>query len=277
FSEDIDLTIDHRDLHLTEDPLDVKLSIRTRKRLGEVIERCVEGLLERELVSPLRDRGAALADAMGPVTVVHSGDVIAVHYPEVLPGYTRYLRSEVKLEFGGRNVTDPSHQLPVVTDLAAFFPQVTFPDALVRVLALERTFWEKATLIHAECNRHGLNQDKLSGARMARHWYDLAILADTPQGKTALGQRDLLNSVVAVKQALFYTQGADYPGCLTGDLRLVPAGAHHDVLARDYGEMRQEGLLPEGAPRFAEVLARLSDLERLINQAVTDTSSKNAD
>ncbi len=42
------------------------------------------------------------------------------------------------------------------------------PDCTVRVLAAERTFWEKATLLH----RWHYRSDKIMGERQSRHYYD---------------------------------------------------------------------------------------------------------
>lgn len=51
------------------------------------------------------------------------------------------------------------------------------------VLSPARTFWEKATLIHVECQR---GEFRASAARLSRHWYDFAMLGDQIHGQAAL-------------------------------------------------------------------------------------------
>ncbi|MCG3152142.1 MAG: hypothetical protein GEEBNDBF_01430 [bacterium] len=195
-----------------------------------------------------------------------------VQYEAALSGYTKYLSSEVRLEYGGRNLTEPSETAIVRPYLEAHFPQLSFSGCEVPVLALERTFWEKATLIHAECCQQEAS-DKRSRPRMSRHWYDLALISQMPRGRAALKRLDLLKSVVTVKEALFYSQTAKYADCVKGQLRLIPAGTHALELVSDFEEMRREGLLPEDAPHWDEVLGQLQALADSVNEAVTGPGS----
>ena len=71
-------------------------------------------------------------------------------------------------------------------------PDLEYPVAEVMVLAPERTFWEKATLVHVECNR----QREGWGDRLSRHWYDLVMLGQSKIGPEAISNRALLEDVV---------------------------------------------------------------------------------
>jgi len=61
----------------------------------------------------------------------------------------RYMRSSVLVEFGGKNSIEPNNLVDVTPELSNLVPNLIFPAAKVDVLDPERTFWEKATLIHA--------------------------------------------------------------------------------------------------------------------------------
>ncbi len=82
-----------------------------------------------------------------------------------------YVRPVVKIELGARSDDWPHQEKPIQPYLAEVFPQLamgaTFP---ARVLAAERTFWEKALLLHEETFRPA---DKPRKIRMARHYYDI--------------------------------------------------------------------------------------------------------
>lgn len=67
----------------------------------------------------------------------------------------------------------------------------------MQVLSPLKTFWEKATLIHVECNR---NRTINSPERLSRHWYDLAILANSWVGGEALQDQNLLEDVIRHKK-----------------------------------------------------------------------------
>jgi len=97
------------------------------------------------------------------------------------------LAANVLIEFGGRNITEPNEQHIVRPDVAEVLTELEFPEASVTVLAMARSFWEKATLIHVECNRA---EFKASAERLSRHWYDMSCLHKS-------GKR-LLRSLIAL-------------------------------------------------------------------------------
>jgi hypothetical protein len=70
----------------------------------------------------------------------------------------------------------------------------------VRVLAAERTFWEKACLLHEETFRP---PDKPRKLRMARHYYDLWCLLKAGIGKKALANPALFQRVAEHREVFF--------------------------------------------------------------------------
>jgi hypothetical protein len=119
----------------------------------------------------------------------------------------------------------------------------------------ERTFWEKATPAHVFCL-----QNRLRGARFARHWPDLARLDDAGFAEKAIADRNLANDVAAHK-AMFFRETAggaaiDYTAAVNGRLQLVPQGEAHGSLREDYLNMVGDGLLPDGAESFEDLMVR---------------------
>jgi hypothetical protein len=117
------------------------------------------------------------------------------------------------------------------------------------------------TILHAEFHRPGAGG--AGPERLSRHYYDVARLFRSPVGERALGNRELLEAVVAHKKLFFASGWANYDSARPGTLRLVPAETRRKVLEADYGKM-QEMIFGE-APPFAEILAVLAELEASLN------------
>ena len=90
----------------------------------------------------------------------------------------------VKIELGARSDDWPHETKAIQPYVIEFFPALD-PDATfsVSVLAAERTFWEKACLLHEETFRPA---DKPRKHRMARHYYDLWCLLRAGVGQRAI-------------------------------------------------------------------------------------------
>ena len=79
--------------------------------------------------------------------------VIYFAYPQAVPPGS-YIAQTVKIEFGSLTVQRPIGTHPINPVIAALAPNA-FSDFSSEVIALEfeRTFWEKATILHAEYHR----------------------------------------------------------------------------------------------------------------------------
>ncbi len=266
FSEDVDVTLDYRGLEVGADPFAEGVSKSRLKKFSDKLKAAVQEHvtnlilpgLQSALSSPLVRSGAS-------VEVNQTGEELRVYYPSALEAQGSYLKSSVLIEFGGRNITEPNEEHRIVSDMAELFPDVAFPTAQVMVLAPERTFWEKATLIHVECNR---NLYREGAERLSRHWYDLAMLAKHEIGRKALLNRGLLTDVVKRKKVFFDASYAHYEDCLTGKLRLIPEEAVSASLRADYRQMVTAGMFyGDQLPSFDDILAALTELETAINRS----------
>jgi hypothetical protein len=90
----------------------------------------------------------------------------------------------VRLEIGARSDHWPVVEASIMPYAADAFPGV-FKEAgcKVRVLAAERTFWEKATVLHMW---HHAPADKKFRDRQSRHYYDVVRLYEHELGKAAV-------------------------------------------------------------------------------------------
>ena len=131
----------------------------------------------------------------------------------------------------------------------------------MQAIRAERTFWEKATILHHEAHRP---EGNLQPARYSRHYYDLAMMAAAPVKAAALADVALLEAVRDFKQR-FYPRGwAHYELAVPGTFRLMPSGHVLSVLEKDYAQMRN--MIFGRYPPFNEIMATLQQLEGEINE-----------
>lgn len=185
--------------------------------------------------------------------------VIQVNYPAVFNDL--YLRPQILLEIGPLAAWLPFGEYTITSFAAEAFSQLfTQTTCQVKAIVAERTFWEKATILHHEANRP---VDSKLPLRYSRHYYDLAMLASSQIKNNALANRSLLKDVVEFKQKFYPRSWAKYEDCLTGNLRLSSPDYRLKTLHDDYKQMR--AMIFGNYPDFSNVLAILQQLENEIN------------
>ena len=174
-----------------------------------------------------------------------------------------YLRREVKLELGSLTDQRPTEQHAVRPWVVDDFP-AAFPDWHCQVTALElaRTFWEKATILHAEHHRPA---DQATPDRYARHYADMERLLRHPDANTMLADHALCARVVEWKSRVFARQWARYDLAQPATFRLLPPNERRAALSRDYAQMRP--MFIAAPPEFEVVMARLAEAERALNSS----------
>jgi len=271
-SEDVDLVIDRTDLGFTgpKDPATQGLSNKARQRLVEDIKASARDFVRGEL-KPALDQ--AFSEALGVVassttwgTTLAEDDpddqTILFQYPTIEPP-SEYLRAMVRLEFGARGDPWPSVKGVIRPYAADVFPgQFAEPDTdLPLVVSAERTFWEKATILHM---LHHKPEDKSLGQRMARHYFDTFSLSRHDLGRNALGDTNLLARVVEHKTLFFQRAWARYDLAEPGSLRLTPPDYLLGELREDYSQMAEEMMFGE-VPQFDSVIDALNAIEASVN------------
>jgi hypothetical protein len=266
FSEDIDITIDHRDFNNTFNPFGENISKSQLKKFSEQLKLHVKHYTHEKVVPYLKNQlELQFPKKTTNIEINENGEAVRIHYSSVIKDINNYIPASVLLEFGGRNSIEPNEPHSIQPDIAKILPNLRFPTAKVNVLSATRTFWEKATLIHVACNQ---DQWKDSLERKSRHWYDLAMLAESTIGQKALLEKEILADVVKYKNVFFYYPHADYAACLTGKIKLVP---HDNImlegLQTDFEKMLASGMFYEKQPVFNDIIHALSLLEETINNS----------
>ena len=167
----------------------------------------------------------------------------------------------MKLEFGARSDHLPAETRTVKSYAAEAFPDlISDADVSVNTLSIERTFWEKATILHM---LHHMPDEKELGKNMSRHYYDMSQLASLHVRDTALGNLELLTKVADHKTRFFAATWAKYGEARPPTLKLSPGPALEKKLRADYSAMAE--MIFGDAPAFDDVLATLAELEVSIN------------
>lgn len=254
FSEDIDLILDWR-LLTGEDPQAQRSKAR-QERLNREIDEQAKGYIAGELLQKMSECAGAICRCTVDGDDPH---VLNIRYPGAFAD--GYLRPEVRLEIGPLASWLPFAEYTIRPYAAEAFPRVfRKPECAVKAIRAERTFWEKATILHHEAHRP---EGSPQPPRNSRHYYDLAKMATAPVKNIALADLALLESVVEFKQR-FYPRGwARYDLAKPGSFRLVPTGHVLESVKADYRAMRT--MIFGEYPNIAEILATLQGLEDEIN------------
>ena len=269
FSEDIDLGVTPAELGWKESDLDEAPSPnQRRKRMKELESKCAEWLdqtfrpaLEQEMRSHLPFEIVGENWLRFEMDAKTNSPVLNFMYPSAFAHEAGYIAPLVKLEFG--SLTDQQPRGPhTIKPLLAEAVDEPFSEFRSNVIALEveRTFWEKATILHSQYHRpdHLPIRD-----RYARHYSDFAALWRHPSRKSALARIDLLERVALHKSRFFGSSWTNYETAKPGQLKLVPKATRMEALESDYAKM--ELMFAAKPPPFSLVIENIAEAERMIN------------
>lgn len=270
FSEDIDIGINHLMLGFTgpRDPASDDLSTSKRHSLLKEMHVECRAYVEGTFLTALRLRFEHVLQSretwkLEARRVDEESSVIEFHYPSALTSSETlgYVRPVVLLEPGAHTELSPAGNYFIRPIAAEFYPHVfSEPNSAVVALKAERTFWEKATILHAEYFRP---TSKELRPRYSRHYYDLARLGESQVLESALAEPSLLKRVVEHKRRFYSSAWANYDMAVPGSFRVVPPEYRLPGLKRDYLAMRE--MIFGTAPSFDDILSTLRNLEQRIN------------
>ena len=260
FSEDIDLVLDWRLLGYgtgqRDDPFQEFESGTQQDRFNKHIHQLAVEYIADTLI---HDLSRVLGQCPGVIVSIDAEEphTVNIAYPAAFS--EAYLRPEVRLEIGPLASWVPSTSHTVQPYAAEIFPDL-FDEPVCPVVAIsaERTFWEKATILHQQVHRTGIMP-----SRYSRHYYDLYKLAGSPIRYFALADMDLLESDVSFKQRFYPSVWAQYEKARQGTFKLIPSGAHLAELRSDYRDMTM--MIFGEIPDFGTIVDTLQKLEDEIN------------
>jgi hypothetical protein len=260
FSEDIDLILDWALLGYGNKKDDPHVDRDTRSqqdKFNKPLNNEATIYIAETLVDQLQMAFSACPEVEACIA---EDDAFTVNVAYPVSYEDAYIPPVVRLEIGPLAAKMPSSPHAIQPYAAEAFPDA-FEDASCPVIAIaaERTFWEKATILHQEAHRPGKVPP-----RHSRHYYDLHQRIDSDVCERALADLALLIHVVAFKQKFYPSAWANYGEAKPGTFRLLPTEENAIVLRVDYDQMRD--MIFGDAPSFDAILGSIAGLERRINR-----------
>lgn len=260
FSEDVDLVLDWRKLGYEDNtPWEVRSNRQQDLFNKEANERAAEWI--SNLLKP--DLEKLVSEDINDFRFFIKNDdpqTLMFQYPSIVGSELKVIEKTVRLEIGPLAATMPNNDINIISYIEERYPQLFDRKYnIVPVVTAERTFWEKATILHAEAHR--INSDV--PARYSRHYYDLYQLSKSSVKEVALNDVNLLSKVVEFKKKFYPSNRAEYDLATPSTILLSPPKIQLDRLYKDYEEM-QDMIFGEKIS-FDEILKGIRELEEEIH------------
>lgn len=269
FSEDIDLSLNMEDLGFEGEKAPHELLKTTSKREAEKaadqLKLAGEIFLSQTLLPMLLDQVTMDINSSKDWSLSidpSNPENILFYYPKSLDTNEygdQYVKPVILIESGTKAAHEPIETVTINAFVESAIADIK-TSCTVKVLSPKRTFWEKATILHAENN---INRPERVKERLSRHLYDLVMLYRSDIGKEAVKDIDLLAKVAEHKKFYFRSGAANYDDAKPGTLKIVPHDAILDAFKQDYEKM---GSMFSGEfLSFNTIINELTLLENTVN------------
>ena len=256
FSEDIDLILDWRVIGYAKDePWELRSKTQQDKFNKESNQKVTVFLEEQFIGQMMIDFNNFLDDEFCIRIDDKDPQAVLFEYPKVFR--SEYLLQAVRLEIGALAAWTPSETATVLPYVAEQYPQVFQGSKIeIKTVSPERTFWEKATILHHEANR----PDSLDiPKRYARHYYDLYCIGNSKYKDYIFSNIDQLVKVVSFKEKFYSRKWANYESATKEKIRLLPDKYRFKELKEDYENMKE--MFFDEYPNFEDLMAGIAKLE----------------
>ncbi len=260
FSEDIDLILDWRKIIKDDsNPWDERSKTKQDIYNKQINSKAAE-FYKNELVPVLNDE-LILKLGTGQWVEIDSYDEMVINFMYPKKFELEYIVPVVRLEIGPLAEWLPSHNTVIEPFVAEKYPNV-FEQNSTEILTIdvERTFWEKITILHKMAN---FPKDKQLPRRYARHLYDVYSLCKKGIKESAFERKELLEKDVEFKQKFYYAKSAHYETATLKTVQLTPALHIVEDLQKDYEAMRN--MIYGEYPDFDKIMECLELLEEEIH------------
>lgn len=268
FSEDIDLSIERELLGFdsSNNPENAASKKKQRAVLDNLLKACSD-YVQTELLNNIKEAIMAKLGKTENWRVFSDQEdsdaqTLLFEYPSKTPR-VGYIRPLVKIEIGARSEHWPVSQHKIQSYAKETLKdKIHEPEIWVRVLNAERTFWEKATILHQYSH---LPEDKKLPPRISRHFYDFFRLLKSEIKEKALIETALLERVANHKNIYFASSWANYNAARKKTLKLCPSNPRIlKELEKDYALM--EAMFFREIPDWKLILETIENFEKEFNE-----------
>lgn len=256
FSEDIDLILDWRKIITdSSNPWDER-SKRKQDIYNKQLNKQASIFYVNELIPALNEELSSKLGKGKWLKIDETNEmVINFNYPKNFD--LDYIVPVIRLEIGPLASWTPSHITNIQPFVAEKFPNIfEYPSTNILTVDVERTFWEKITILHTIAN---FPIEKKLPRRYARHLYDVYCMANSNIKNLAFNRKELLEKDVIFKQKFYYAERAHYETATLSSIQLVPNENIIDDLRKDYGNMKS--MIYGNYPNFDQIIECLRKLQ----------------
>ena len=260
FSEDIDLILDWRKINFQTEQTWQERSKNQQDIFNKKMNQAAADFYKNEFVPNLNQELKAKL-GIDNLVRINEFDPMIVEFVYPVNFDDDYLRSYIQLEIGPISEWLPSHKVSIKPFATEFYPDLfTQKETFVRTIDVERTFWEKITILHKISN---FTEEKKLPKRYARHLYDVFCMANSDVKKIAFEKKELLHKDIIFKQKFYYSKSAHYESATLKDVCLIPNEKIMKELFADYKETQK--MIYNKIPSFEQIIDCLKSLEEEIH------------
>ncbi len=258
FSEDIDLILDWQVLGYAVDEPWRERSNTKQDLFNKTVNEKTADFLD-QIFLPVVNQFLSQNLQQGAHCYIEPHDLHTVRFLYPRSFTNEAILQEIRLEIGSLAAWSPAKKQSIMPYSAEQYGRLfSQHETVVRTILPQRTFWEKATILHREAFR--VNEIP---HRYSRHYYDLFCMSKTNVKEKAFRNIELLQQVAVFKSRFYRCGWAHYELAVPGSLRLIPQNKHIAQLEKDYARM--QNMIFGQTPDFLEILKYLKLLEDEIN------------
>ena len=256
FSEDIDLLLDLRCVSEPGESFDKE---RSRNAINTFKSKTVKRTAAYINETLLPRLSALLAPYCTVIREPDEPNNLYVKFPSVFSSLG-YIRPDIKLEIGAFAVGTPFAPANIRSYVAEQFPEFAETGADVPTVSVERTFWEKTTILHY---LNFLPPESATPLRHSRHYYDVFMLANSKYRDQIFSASALLGEIIAFDRKFYSKRGVDYDAMSLSSLKLLPPPHRAADLAEDYQQMQD--MIFGDTPTWNELLTSLATIQNQLH------------
>jgi len=261
FSEDIDLILDWRLLNYgILEPWNDRSKTKQLKFIEETRIRLFQFLKNVFLPKFKEEMSKLLGFNINAYIREDDLGTVLFEYPRLYDNNS--ILNEIRIEIGTLASWEPNKDATLVPYISKYYPNL-FNNPIVNVKAttIERTFWEKITILHQESHRP--ETSKMPN-RYSRHYYDVyKIYQSELIDKNSEKFIELLPKVAIFKDKFYPRAWARYDLARIGTLKIVPKNIFMEQLKKDYQDMQD--MIYDERPNFNELIDSIKKIEEDIN------------
>jgi hypothetical protein len=262
FSEDIDVVVFPEDLPV-KDCLEESISGKERDRRIEALmqeaARYIGENLQLSLINALK---SLLPGTVIDVNIENvKSPVLFVRYQSLFSTGGSYIQPAVRIEGGARSGLIPRRNIAITPYVAEDWGENDWKIVHILTISPERTFLEKIMVMHSWIKRSSSNPESAKQGRMSRHYYDVAMVALTSFGQSAINDQELLGNVR--QHSIVFFENRLLRDAIPGTIKIIPPTNLLGVLRDDYQKM--QGMIFGPPPKFDDILETISKVEETLN------------